>query len=358
MPRVELSIADRVQGASAGVLAALPPRVALALSGRPRVRIDGEELDPGIQLLLKVMALRGSPALISLSPTTPERERARISRDAQVVGGRRPTPVASVSELEVAGSRDELRARHYAPRATGAAGPLLVYAHGGGWVVGDLETHDEFCRLICRHAGVGVLSIEYGLAPEHPFPTGVEDVVAAVRWAFDNAASLGADPGRIALGGDSAGGNLSAAAIQLLVKDGGPVPSLQVLIYPSADFVERRRSAELFADGFFLTRESRRWCESRYLPDGIALADPRLSPLRAPDLSGLPPAIVVTAAFDPLRDEGEAYAAALKEAGNRVVAIRVPGMIHGFINMTSANRPARDAVIGLAGMIRAQLASA
>jgi acetyl esterase len=321
MASVGLWIVDRLQGVSVGLLAALPPRVALALSGRPQVRIDGEELDPGIQLLLRVMALRGSPAFISLAPTTPERERARISRDAQVVGGRRPTPVASVSELKVAGSREEIRARHYAPRATGAAEPLLVYAHGGGFVVGDLETYDEFCRLICHHAGVGVLSIEYGLAPEHPFPRGLEDVVAALRWAFDNAASLGADPGRIALGGDSAGGTLSAAAIQLLVKDGGPVPALQVLIYPSTDFVERRPSAELFADGFFLTRESRQWCEPQYLPDGIDLADPRLSPLRAPDLRGLPPAIVLTAAFDPLRDEGEAYTAALKDAGDLTHAV-------------------------------------
>jgi acetyl esterase/lipase len=347
-------LANRIQAMGGGLLSAVPPRAAVALSGRRALRIDGQELDPGLQLLLRAMALQGTPELIRKGATSVERERARISQQA-TSSVMRPTPVAGVRELLVDGAHGQIRARHYRPDA-GEKAPLLVYVHGGGWVVGDLDTHDEYCRLTCRNAGVHVLSVDYALAPEHPFPEGLEDVIAATRWAFEHAAELGADPERIAIGGDSAGGNLATVATQQLHAAGGPVPVLQLLIYPATDFVEERPSLRLFGQGLFLTDESRDWCKPKYVGDHD-VSDPRLSPLRG-ELEGLPPAIVITAAFDPLRDEGEAYVEALRDADVDVVALRVPGMIHGFINLTPANRAARDAVIMIAGMIRLGLAVA
>jgi acetyl esterase/lipase len=348
------TLMGRCEALGGRALAALPARIQRRFSGRSAVRIDGQELDSGIQLLLRVMALRGSGSLISSQDATPSAERARIRREALQMTRTR-TEVGAVREVHVDGALELRRARHYSPAQVGPP-PLLVFVHGGGWTVCDLDTHDEACRILCHHAGVQVLSVDYRLAPEHPFPAGLEDVMAAWRWAHANAEQLGADAERVAIGGDSAGGNLSAVATYLLARDGGPVPALQILIYPGTDFVERYRSSELFGSGFFLTNANRDWCESHYLNGtGADRSDPRLSPLRAPDLSGLAPAIVVTAAFDVLRDEGEVYAASLRAAGNRVVLFRAQGLIHGFINMTSVNRASRDATIMLAGMIRAEL---
>jgi acetyl esterase len=356
VPASRQPFAVRAQVAAAAAIAGLPTAAKLRLSGRAQVILDGGALDPGLQLTMRLGALRGTASFISVGASDPVAERRRIRADSALAQGRR-TPVAAVSELTVDGARGPIRARHYAPFLTADAGPapLLVFAHGGGWVVGDLDTHDEFCRLICRHAAVHVLSLDYGLAPEHPFPQGLEDVIAATRWALREAVSLGADPARVAVAGDSAGGNLATGACRALVAAGEPAPALQVLIYPSTDFVERTVSMELFSDGFFLDAPSRRWCEERYVSPELDRADPRLSPLRG-ELAGQPPAIVVTAAFDPLRDEGERYAGALLGAGGHVVSYRVPGMIHGFINMTGINRAARDAVLCLAGTIRAELA--
>ncbi len=235
--------------------------------------------------------------------------------------------------------------------------PLLVFLHGGGWTIGDLDTHDEPCRILCRHGGMHVLAVAYRLAPEHPFPAAVEDARAALDWALEHAQQLGADPARVAVGGDSAGGNLATVAARLITPAREQGPVLQILIYPAVDFTERRRSIELFGDGFFLTTGDRDWCQSNYLGGPAAdLADPRASPLRAESLAGLPPAIVATAAFDPLRDEGEAYADALTAAGTPTVLRRFPGLIHGFINMTAVHRAAHDATLEIAAMARAALA--
>ena len=237
--------------------------------------------------------------------------------------------------------------------------PLLVFFHGGGFVIGDLDTHDEPCRMLCRHAGVQVLSVDYRLAPEHPFPSAVRDALAAFRWAVAHASELGADAERVAVGGDSAGGNLSAVTAQLASRDGGPAPALQLLIYPDVDLTEARAtSGRLFAEGFYLTENDRRWCTRHYFAGTERDAsDPLASPALAQDLSGLAQAIVITAGFDPLRDEGEAYAEALRKAGTRVVLDRAPDLIHGFINMTTVPA-ARDAALRLAGMVRAGLALA
>jgi acetyl esterase len=345
---------DIAQALAARALGSLPGGAQRVLSGRRRTELDGQVLDPGIQLLLSAMARRGAAEVVKDTASEPAVERARISRDARSLA-RWPTTVGAVRELEVAGAAGALAARHYTPPAFADGEPaLLVYLHGGGWVLGDLDSHDEPCRMLCRHAGIHVLSVAYRLAPEHPFPAGVDDAVAALRWALGAAESLGADPARVAVGGDSAGGNLAAVACQQLVLTGaGLGPALQVLIYPSTDLAGRTRSAELFADGFFLTARSRRWCEERYAGPEVDRADPRISPLRAADLTSLPPAIVISAGFDPLRDEGEAYADALREADVPVVSHRARDLIHGFLNFTTINRRSRDVTVMLAGMIRA-----
>jgi acetyl esterase len=324
------------------------------------VVLDGQQLDPGIQLALRSLELRGYPTMVGPPGADPEpaEVRARVHREALVFSLVK-TEVGSVRELEVDGAAGPLRARHYRPARAGAAGkqPLLVFLHGGGFVIGDLDTHDEPCRMLCQHAEMQVLSIAYRLAPEHPFPAAVEDALAAFRWAVDHAGELGADPDRVAVGGDSAGGNLAAVIAQLAAHDGGPVPGLQLLIYPATDLTETRTvSGRLFADGFFLTENDRQWASRHYFAgrSDTDKSDLRASPALAEDLSGLAPAIVVTGGFDPLRDEGEAYAHALREARTPVVSYRAPELIHGFINMTTVPA-ARDAVLRLAGMVRASL---
>ena len=270
----------------------------------------------------------------------------------------KPTPVGAVTDLDldVAGV---LRARHYAPAELGDPHPLLVYYHGGGFTYGDLDTHDGVCRILCRHAGAHVLAVDYRLAPEHPFPAAVEDARAALHWAVAHASELGADPQRVGVGGDSAGGNLAAVVAQLAARDGGPAPVLQLLIYPATDFSARRRSRELFGEGFLLTNPEMDWFETNYLgSERTSARDPRASPLLAEDLSGLAPAYVVTAAFDPLRDEGEEYAAALQAAGTPVTLRRFPGFIHAFIAGAGVSRSARDALVEIAGATRAMFAAA
>jgi acetyl esterase len=348
------ALAVRVQRAAARALLALPPALQVRLSGKPAVRIDGETLAPETQLILALLERRPLPPLETVTPA-----QARITRRQQAaLYGGAPEPVGSVRDLQL-DLHVGLRARHYAPADPGGPQPLLVFFHGGGFVFGDLDTHDGLCRLLCAHAGAHVLAVDYRLAPEHPFPAPVEDAVAALAWAHANAAALGADPGRIGVGGDSAGGNLAAVAVQLEREAGGPAAVLQLLIYPVTDFTGWRASRELFGEGFFLTNAEMDWFEAHYLGGSRELAsDPRASPLLAAELAGLPPALVVTAAFDPLRDEGEEYAHALSAAGVPTVLRRFPGVIHGFVSATGVSRSAREAVIEIAGMARAMLAQA
>jgi acetyl esterase len=278
-------------------------------------------------------------------------------RLATVYSGR-GEPVAAVEDLEL-DTAVRLRARHYVPPGATAASPLLVYLHGGGFTYGDLDTHDGLCRMLCRHAGTHVLAIDYRLAPEHPFPAAVDDARAALAWAIAHAAELGADPAAVGVGGDSAGGNLAAVVAQLAARDGGPPPVVQLLLYPATDLSRRHRSRELFGEGFLLTDAEMEWFECNYLGSGREGADdPRASPLLAEDLSGLATAIVVTAAFDPLRDEGEAYADALEHAGTAVVRRRFDGFIHAFAAATGVSRGSREAVVEVAGMTRAAFALA
>ena len=353
---VPLPLGLRFQQWGAQVLGVLPPRVQLRLSGKPPLQIDGDTLAPEVQLVLAVFDRRREPPLETLSPAEAREARRRLT----AVYAGRPVPVRTVADLEIQGSdrTARLRARHYSPPEPGGPHPLLVYYHGGGFTYGDLDTHDGVCRILCRHGGAHVLAVDYRLAPEHPFPAAVEDARAALRWAFANAHRLGADPGRVGVGGDSAGGNLAAVVSQLAASDGGPAPALQLLIYPATDMTARRRSRELFREGFLLTDLEMNWFEDNYIGTARSHAsDPRVSPPLAEDLSGIAPAFVVTAAFDPLRDEGEDYARALGEAGTPVTLRRFPGFIHGFINGAGVSRTARDALVEIAGVTRAMFAA-
>jgi len=348
-PAGRTKVSTRAQQWGAQALDALPPGLKLRLSGKPPVVIDGQTLAPEVQLVLAVLGRREEPPLETMSPADAREARRRLT----AVFGGKPLPVGAVQDVEI-GAAAPLRARHYAPPESGGPHPLLVFYHGGGFLYGDLDTHDGVCRILCRHAGAHVLAIDYRLAPEHPFPAAVDDARAALRWAFANAERLGADRSRVGVGGDSAGGNLAAVVSQLAARDGGPAPVVQLLIYPATDFTVRRRSRDLFGEGFLLTDAEMNWFEDQYLGAERAGAnDPRASPLLAEDLSGLAPAFVVTAAFDPLRDEGEAYVEALRAAGTPATLRRFPGFIHGFINGAGVSRSSRDAVVEIAGATRA-----
>jgi acetyl esterase len=351
---LSLTLGERLQQRAVRALGALPPNVQVRLSGRPPVRIDGDTLAPQVQLTLALLERRREPPPETLSPAQARAQRRRL---AAILAGK-PTEVGAVADVDLEADVP-LRARHYAPSEVDEPHPMLVYYHGGGFTYGDLDTHDALCRILCKHAGAHVLAIAYRLAPEHPFPAPVEDARAALRWAHQHAALLGADPSRIGVGGDSAGGNLAAVVSQLAARDGGPAPVLQLLIYPATDFTRRRRSRDLFGEGFLLSNAEMDWFEDNYLgPERTHASDPRASPLLADDKSNLAPAYVVTAAFDPLRDEGEEYAAALRAAGTPVVLRRFPGFIHAFVAGAGVSRPAHDAVVEIAGATRAMFASA
>jgi acetyl esterase len=257
-----------------------------------------------------------------------------------------PDDDLTVRDLSIPGPEGPatpLAVRAYTPEsAFDDARPVLVYFHGGGWVRGDLDTHDGLCRLLAEAADCVVCSVDYRRAPEHPFPTPVHDAYAATEWAAEYASIVGGDPARIAVGGDSAGGNLAAVVTLMARERDGPAIDHQVLLYPVTDYAFDTDSYEENASGYLLSRASMRWYWARYLDDEIDGANPYASPLRAPDLSGLPSATVVTAGYDPLRDEGAAYAERLRAAGVSVTHAEYPGMVHVFASFPTLDR-ARDA---------------
>jgi len=352
MPSVSTVIKklEQFEHSAARTLLGLTSKVPAALLQRFERVIEGDRLHPEIQLLLALQELVGGGALSEISP---EVAREKMRRDARVHTGV-PIAVGSVRNLTIPGPAGSLRARHYAPpRAQlGPARPLLVFFHGGGFMVGDLDTHDVPCRALCRDLDVHVLSAEYRLAPEHPFPAGIEDARAALRFAQGNAAKMGADPTRIIIGGDSAGGNLATVVTQLQLLEGEPLPALQLLIYPAVDSSKDWPSIDTFANGFFLTRQRIHAFRRHYFARFDDMSDPRASPLLAKDLTGMPPTVIVTAAFDPLRDEGEAYARALQAAGVRTSMHRAPGLIHGFINMGAVSSSAKSALQNVTHLAR------
>jgi acetyl esterase len=336
------------------VLPWVPTRAKRMLAGGRSVTIDGNTLDPTLQLMLSAQRAVGINGLAVEGDQAASRAQAREMTRA--FGG--PQIHVGVDEVSVPGPAGAIAARHYRP-VTAEPAPLLVFYHGGGWVIGDLDTHDALCRLTCRDAGVHVLSIDYRLAPEHPAPAAVDDAYAAFRWAHEHAGDLGAIPGKVAVGGDSAGGNLATVVSQLARDDEdpqGPKPVLQWLIYPRTDLTARTRSQSLFADGFVLTKRDIDWFDSQYLGgSGVEPTDPRVSPLLAESLSGLPPALIATAGFDPLRDEGEQYAAALQAAGTAVDLRSMGSLTHAFANFFQLGGGSAVATTELISALRAHL---
>jgi len=341
--------------AGAKVIPWIPTAIRRGLVRGRSVIIDGNTLDPTLQLLLSGQRAVGIDGLAV--DGDPAAARAQLRESLLNFPG--PQIHVEVDEITLPGPAGEIAARHYRP-ASGGVAPLLVFYHGGGWTIGDLDTHDALCRLTCRDAGIHVLSIDYRLAPEHPGPAAVEDAYAAFKWAYEHAGELGAAPGRVAVGGDSAGGNLAAVVCQLARDEAqngeSPVPVLQWLIYPRTDFTAQTRSMSLFARGFLLTRRDMDWFHAQYLRgSGIDPADPRVSPLLAESLSGLAPALIAVGGFDPLRDEGEAYAAALRAAGIAVDLRYMGSLTHGFMNLFQLGGDSAVATSELISALRAHL---
>ena len=317
----------------------LPATTRQRLAGPPIV-VDGARLDPDLQLLLRLerMTSAGTPA------ASVDRRREHLDAATALVGGRPPTGVTSRA-LVIDRGADEpaLAAGLYVPDGLPTGSPLLVYLHGGGWVTGSLNSHDTVCRFLAVTAGVRLLAVDYRLAPEHPFPAAVTDAVAGFRYARTMAAEFGADPGAIALGGDSAGANLAAVTAHLAVRAGEPGPDRLLLFYPPCDAVNRTASRDLFAEGFLLTDADIVWFRDHYMA-ARNHGDPRASILLADELSGMPPTHLVTAGFDPLRDEGEQFGRRLAELGVPVTVVREPDLVHGFVNMIGVSARCRAAV--------------
>ena len=335
------NLATRLERFALRRLLELPASWQTKISGQPALEIDGLTLHPEIQLLLAAWKWRGNARLRAETPLA-----ARACFRAETLRYPIECEVESVSDFTIPAGTGALRVRHYTCADPGA--PLLVYFHGGGFVLGDLDTHDAPCRLLCRHAALHILAIDYRLAPEHPFPAAADDASAAFGWAARHAAELGADPSRLCVGGDSAGGNLATVVAQHAARMGAPTPAAQLLIYPCVDLVDEARSLQLFGSGLVLDREDRAWFMGHYLSAGADRNDLRLSPLRVEDASGLCPAYIVTAGFDPLRDEGEAYARKLAQAGVRTVLRRYDGFVHGFLNLVGSSPASRGIVIEIA----------
>lgn len=335
------------------LLAALPEPVLRTLAGGGRVAVDGQDLEPDVRLMLRLLSLSGQRE-VSTMAVDEAREATRQAAAAWTLGD----ATSVVEPLEFPGPAGPLRARLYLPRGRRAGLPLVVFFHGGGWVVGDLDTHDGACRLLAEQAGAGVLSIDYRLAPEHRFPAAVEDAIASFRWAAANAARLGFDTSRVAVAGDSAGGNLAATVAIAAARDGGPAPVAQLLLYPVADLSRKHPSYRLFAEGFFLTEADMDWYKAHYLRSAGDASEPAASPLLAPDVSGVAPAVVATAGFDPLRDEAEAYARRLESSGVRVRLRRFPGQVHGFVHAAAVLPSARAAVLEVTRLFGEEIAAA
>ena len=307
-------------------------------------------LDPQARAVLDQIPLLTDELLLALAPPVLRQAMAAMPGSA----GGDVEPVVRVENRTLPGPAGEIPVRIYAP-AEQRGLPALVYFHGGGFVIGDLETHDGTCRSLANGIGCIVVSVDYRLAPEHKFPAGPEDCYAATRWVAEKGAEIGVDTSRVCVGGDSAGGNLTAV-VALMARDrGGPALRHQLLIYPVANHDFDTKSYEENKQGYLLSREMMRWFWNHYLARPEDGKNPYASPLRAASFAGLPPAHVITAEYDPLRDEGEALAARLQQGGVPTTHIRYDGMFHGFFAMTQALDTAKRAVAEAAAAVRASL---
>ncbi len=305
-------------------------------------------LDPHVQMLLSVRRwLRAG----NQSNPTPEISRLNFTRDMASIAD--PIPVGSVKDWKIPSRSGQLNVRHYKPLQQNPQNknqkrlPILIYFHGGSFIVGDIDTHDDPCRLLCQHGQMQVLSVSYRLMPENPSPAAIEDCLDTLKWAYEHIATLGADPTKITIGGDSAGGNLAAVLSQLTVGK-SYAPAAQLMIYPSLDLVNTYPSHHDFGHGLLLSRVDVEYAKKLHSAHSLlSFSDPRVSPMLG-NLAGLPPALIVTAAFDSLRDEAEIYALKMRAAGSDCVAYRVEGQGHGFVSMAMINRAALHATIQIA----------
>jgi acetyl esterase len=307
----------------------LPEPVQRALAGR-RLVIDGQTLATDTQVMLRLEKVVREPSTESLPL---DAGRRLLVKHALLAG--REQPIGAVHEMDVG----ELKGRLYVPTDALSHGPLLVFFHGGGWVYGDLDSHDPTCRFLAERSGVRVLAVDYRLAPEHPFPAAYDDAVSAYRHVLEHAADYDADPSRLAVGGDSAGGNLATLVALTAAREGWPLV-FQLLVYPGTDASRGYPSQRLFGRDLYLTQVFMDQVIDWYVPDRATRSDPRVSPLLDDVPPGLAPAYVATAGFDPLRDEGEAYARKLADAGVEVELRRFADQIHGFLSVVGVGRSA------------------
>ncbi len=342
-----MNLRSLLEAGALRTLLGLPAPLQRRLAGPPLV-LDGQTLAVDLQLMLRMqqIARKGDLAGVSI-----EAGRAAMRTNAGLVGGRQPVGV--VRDLEVAG----LPARHYLPsrRPERGPAPLLLFFHGGGFLYGDLDSHDAPCRVLAEESGVAVLAVEYRVGPEGSFPAAFDDAEAALRWVHEHADDLDADPARLGVCGDSAGANLAAWTAIVAARTGLPL-AFQLLVYPCTDADRATDSLRLFGQDLYLTAESIATFNRTYLPTPADEEDERVNLLDIELPAGIAPAYVVTAGFDPLRDEGESYARRLADAGVEVELRRFSDQIHGFLNIVGVGRTSRAAVLEIAGRLRTALA--
>jgi acetyl esterase len=329
---------------------ALSEEEALRLLDGHRISRGSRTMDPKAQIVGEFVKSIRVPGYFPPLPELRQQLRTMVALMDEPA-----PPLPRVEDVRIPGPAGAMPGRVYAPRAGGAPLPAVAYFHGGGWVQGDLETHHGLCARLAKHAGVLVVAVDYRLAPEHKFPAAVEDCLAAYRWLRSHGGDVGADPARVAVAGDSAGGNLSAVVSQLTAAGGTPVPTCQVLVYPAVDFSLETDSHRELADGHVIPRDRIAWYTEQYLRSEADKADLRASPLRAPRLAGQPPTLIVTAGFDPLRDEGQAYAERLREAKVDVVHREYAGQIHAFVSLTKAIPQGLACTLEIADYLRQRL---
>ena len=344
-------IARQLQGMTANLALRMPISWVNLLAG-PQITVDGRTLDSRTQWFLKLLTSSGQQPLHRLGVA---QARAEFDLFQKMMSGG-PAPVGEIVDRTIGGPGGRLRVRIYRPAGSVARLlPTILYFHGGGWVIGSLEAYDLPCRFFCARTGCAVIAVDYRLAPEHKFPAGLDDAVAAFRWLAGEAVELGIDPDRIVVAGDSAGGTLATVVAQAVRGEPHP-PCLQWLIYPATDLGADTPSHSSCGQGFLLTHDDMEWMRGLYLNDLAEIADPRVSPLRSPDLAGLPPALIFTVGLDPLRDEGQAYADRLTAAGVKTIHREFDSLIHGFVGMRGALHAAARAMDDMVAGLRHELA--
>lgn len=345
-------LSARIQKTAMRLTFRLPDPVKRRIAG-PAVQIDGLTLGLDAQLLTEMSRRIGFSLVVNESP---EESRAAMENGRYTLEGPRYKDIAR-ENLAIDTTHGDLHATVYTPSHLSAPAPLLVFFHGGGWAIGSRNSYDSLVSFLAHHAQVKIMSVDYRLAPEHPFPAAFEDAVAAFEHAHRHADDLGVDRARIAVGGDSAGGQLAAVLAQVAARGEGPRPSHQFLFYPATDFTRRRPSRDLFADGLILTDRDINWFADQYAA-AADRSDPRLSPLLGEVDASIPPAYIVTAGFDPLRDEGERYAEKLRQAGAEVTLHRETDLVHGYLSFFAVAARFRTATLEAARSIHDRLGTA